>query len=48
MYILKDLYVHVNVVISIHMYGNAQGEAINKTCDQVKDALPYTVFDVNF
>lgn len=43
-YILKDLYVQVNVVISINMYGNAEGEAINQRCHQVKDALSYTLY----
>jgi len=38
-HILKDVHVHINVVISINMHGNAQGEVVNKTWEQVMVAL---------
>lgn len=40
-YILKDLYVHVNVVIAINMYGNICGGFVNKTWEQVTPALTH-------
>lgn len=43
-YILKDLYVHVNLVISINMYGNAWGEVVNKTWEPVMAALLYSLW----
>lgn len=39
---LKGVHVHVNVVISINMYGNAQGAVVNKTWEQVMAALLYS------
>lgn len=38
-YILKDLNVHVSVVITINMYGNTSGGFVNKTWEQVMAVL---------
>lgn len=43
-HMLKGVHVHVNVVISINMYGNAQGEVVNKTWGQVMVALLYSLW----
>lgn len=41
-HMLKGVHVHVNVVISINMDGNAHGEVVNKTWEQVMVALLYS------